>query len=118
MRVSRLTEEQWLVVHDVRLRGVVVLDPATAQPLVGAGLVAARGERVALTDAGRAEHARWARVEDDSAAQTAVRLLYDGFHELNRELLALCTAWQVLPSGARNEHRDAHHDWTVIERLE
>jgi hypothetical protein len=119
MPPSELSEQQWLVVHEVRLRGVMVIaDQAALEPLVALGLVVVRGERVALTDAGRACHVEWARTEGGTPAHTAAQLLYDSFHDLNRELLEVCTAWQVLPSGARNEHRDLRYDWTVIERLE
>ncbi len=114
-----LTDEQWLVVHDVRLRGTVeVPDETVVALLVADDLAIVKGGRVALTAAGRRYHADWALVPEESAAHQAVRLLYDGFHELNVELLSVCTAWQVLPSGARNEHRDAHYDWEVIARLE
>ncbi len=30
----------------------------------------------------------------------------------------MCSAWQVLPSGAPNTHRDARYDWEVTARLE
>jgi hypothetical protein len=44
--------------------------------------------------------------------------VYEAFRPLNREVLQLCTDWQVCPGGAPNDHRDAAYDWSVIDRLE
>jgi hypothetical protein len=44
--------------------------------------------------------------------------LYEAFRPLNREVLQLCTDWQVRPGGAANDHSDAAYDWSVIDRLE
>ena len=43
--------------------------------------------------------------------------MYESFEPLNREVLQLCTDWQVQPGGALNDHRDAAYDWSVIDRL-
>ena len=37
---------------------------------------------------------------------------------MNREVLQVCTDWQVRPGGALNDHTDAAYDWSVIDRLE
>jgi hypothetical protein len=42
---------------------------------------------------------------------------YETFRPLNREVLQLCTDWQVRPGGAPNDHTDATYDWSVIDRL-
>lgn len=44
--------------------------------------------------------------------------MYEAFRPLNREVLQLCTDWQLRPGGAPNDHRDAAYDWSVIDRLE
>ena len=44
--------------------------------------------------------------------------MYEAFRPLNREVLQVCTDWQVRPGGAPNDHRDAAYDWSVIDRLE
>jgi hypothetical protein len=43
--------------------------------------------------------------------------VYESFEPLNREVLQLCTDWQVRPGGALNDHDDAAYDWSVIDRL-
>ena len=43
--------------------------------------------------------------------------MYESFGPLNREVLRLCTDWQVRPGGALNDHTDAAYDWSVIDRL-
>ena len=43
---------------------------------------------------------------------------YEAFQPLNREVLQLCTDWQVRPGGAPNDHDDAAYDWSVIDRFE
>jgi hypothetical protein len=37
---------------------------------------------------------------------------------MNREVLRVCTDWQVRPGGAPNDHTDTAYDWSVIDRLE
>jgi hypothetical protein len=120
-RVGDLTEREWLVVHDVRLRGLAELgdsyDLTVVETLVAADVVKVKGRFLALTPQGRVVHAEWARVAEGSAAHDALVRFYTGFGELNHELLQICTAWQVLPSGAANDHRDRAYDWKVIDRV-
>ena len=42
---------------------------------------------------------------------------YQRFLPLNRTLIVACHDWQVLPSGAPNDHRDARYDWAVVDRV-
>lgn len=42
---------------------------------------------------------------------------YESFEPLNREVLQLCTDWQVRPGGALNDHGDVVYDWSLIDRL-
>lgn len=114
-----LSEHEWELVHEVRLRGLVVVDDdPRVERLTAIEIVVRRGSMIALSNGGRDLHAAWARYDDDSAAHAAARIVHDGFEELNLELLAVCSAWQVLPGGVPNDHRDAKYDWDVVARLE
>ncbi len=42
---------------------------------------------------------------------------YERFLPLNRELLRVCSDWQVRPGGVPNDHRDLRYDWSVVDRL-
>ncbi len=116
--VLALDDEAWLVLHEVRLRGVAKLDDtASLRRLVEIGLVtrAARGIRV--TAVGREAHTAWARLAGGSDEEAAVRRAYERFLPLNRELLHVCSDWQVRPGGIPNDHRDLRYDWSVVDRL-
>jgi hypothetical protein len=113
-----LDDDAWLVLHEVRLRGVAVLDDSSSvRQLAEIGLVtqAARGLRV--TPAGRDAHTTWARLLAGSDGEATVRRAYEQFLPLNRELLQVCSAWQVRPGGVPNDHRDRAYDWSVVDRL-
>jgi len=58
------------------------------------------------------------RLEPGSDEETAAAHAYEAFVPLNREVLQLCTDWQVRPGGALNDHGDATYDWSVIDRLQ
>ena len=114
-----LSESQWVVVHNLRLRGLVEFtDLPVLAGLEAIGVARQRGKHGALTDLGREMHAQWARVADESEAFRSAARLHEGFHELNVELLTICTAWQVKPTGVANDHGDAKYDWDVIDKLE
>jgi hypothetical protein len=118
--VVALDEELWIVVHTVRLRGVVELaavDDAAVGRLVELGVAALAARGVRLTPAGRDAHTRWARLEPGSDAEAAVRRAYERFLPLNRELIRVCHDWQVRPGGAPNDHADRRYDWAVVDRL-
>jgi hypothetical protein len=57
------------------------------------------------------------RLEPGSHEESACVRAYEAFEPLNREVLQLCTDWQVRPGGALNDHRDAAYDWSLIDRL-
>src|SRR6266545_7629906 len=57
------------------------------------------------------------RLEPGSDEESAAARAYEAFRPLNREVLQLCTDWQVRPGGALNDHTDATYDWSVIDRL-
>jgi len=112
--VSGLDENDWLVLHEIRLRGV--LDPGAdaagalgaapaAERLVAVGFVtvATRGWR--CTPEGRRAHSEWALVGDAEPSAALGRLMAR-FDEVNREVIAVCHAWQEQPG-----------DWRVLDRL-
>jgi hypothetical protein len=57
------------------------------------------------------------RLEPGSREESECAAVYASFGPLNREVLQLCTDWQVRPGGALNDHGDAAYDWSVIDRL-
>jgi hypothetical protein len=117
--VDDLTPSEWSLLHELRLRGLLD-EPDEGAParLIELALVRRRSGRLVLTEEGRALHARWAFVEADAAGHETIVRFHASFADWNRELLAVCSAWQVMPSGAPNAHRDAAYDWDVIARLE
>ena len=58
------------------------------------------------------------RLEPGSREEAVASRAYEMFGPLNRELLRICTDWQVRSGGAPNEHDDARYDWSVVDRLE
>jgi hypothetical protein len=117
--VDDLTAADWSLLHELRLRGLLD-EPALEghAHLVELDLVRVRAKRIVLTDTGRAAHAQWALVATTAPGYDTIVRFHGSFAALNRELLAVCSAWQVLPSSAPNDHRDARYDWEVIARLE
>src|SRR5206468_12073337 len=108
--------DAFLALHTVRLKGFAQpdavaratnLSEAGAADLLEAavddGLAIKREGRIsgfALTAAGRARHAELLASETGRAEQAAIRRAYDDFMALNRELLSLCTDWQLRPGAA------------------
>ena len=113
-----LSDAEWELVHELRLRGLMAIDDGRCTRLVEIEVVVQRGRMVTLSPAGRELHAAWARYDDDTEPRSAAQRLFDEFEELNQELLAVCSAWQVRPGGVPNDHGDAKYDWDVIGRLE
>jgi hypothetical protein len=73
-----------------------------------------------LTDEGRKEGERLLADElDRSGRRGDVTDAYRRFLPLNRRLLEVCTAWQVVDpaTGAINDHGDADYDRAVVARL-
>ena len=127
------SEERFLVLHGLRLRGfgepgpiaaVVGLDEQGVvdhlAKLQAEELVLRRDGRLAgwaLTPAGRAEQERLAQLDVATAGATdVVRDGYERFLASNTDLLSVCTDWQVR-GGAPNDHSDAAYDGAVIARL-
>jgi hypothetical protein len=134
--VPDASEARLLVLHGLRLGGFVEPDVVAARSglteaevselLDGAqadGLARRRDGRVSgwlLTADGRSEGERLLAAElDATGARATVAAAYDRFMQVNKDLLATCTAWQVRDegSGALNDHSDAAYDAEVIRRL-
>jgi hypothetical protein len=113
-----LPAECFVVLHEVRLRGLVEVEETPAVVvLLDAGLVARVRTSLRITPEGREEHAQWARLPAGGEPETAARRAYDRFLPLNVEFLRLCHDWQVLPGEVPNDHNDASYDWAVLDRL-
>ena len=125
------------VLHTVRLKGFADAEPvAAASGLLvddvvaelergrDAGLVARREGRISgwsLTPDGRADVSERVRAElDASGARTVVEQAYRAFLAVNKDLLGVCTDWQLRPVNgqqATNDHSDAAYDEQVVKRL-
>ena len=135
--MAHASEPRLLSLHGLRLRGfaepdavaeVVDLDADAVRPhldgFVAEGLAIYRDGRMsgfALTAEGRSEHERLLADELDAAgARPVVDDAYRRFLELNVDLLAVCTDWQMRDVGGTptpNDHADGAYDDAVIERL-
>ena len=117
MAPDDLDDDCWLLLHDVRLRGVVDGSDTTIEVrVVEAGLAARAPKGLRLTPAGRERHTQWARVRENEV-EAAMERAYQRFLTLNRELIRVCNDWQVRPGGTPNDHADPTYDWAVVDRL-
>jgi hypothetical protein len=104
--VAGLDDPSYLLLHEIRLRGVVVVgDDPRAVELVARGFVVTSARGVRLTPEGREADAAWARLAAGSDDEQAVQRAYTRFLPLNRELLRICHDWQLKPG-----------DWSVFDR--
>jgi hypothetical protein len=115
---TALTDAEWQIVHEIRLRGFIENPDAERVAIViESGFATQRNTKLLMTPVGRAAHSRWARCEPGSETEEQVRRAFDRFVVLNSELLQLCSDWQVKRGGVANDHADAAYDWSVIDRL-
>jgi hypothetical protein len=117
-----LSDEGYLLLHEVRLRGLLTIEEGSERTvlvteLVEAGFVVPARAAIRLTGEGRIVHEQWARVEVASEVEAAVARGYEQFLPLNREFLQLCSDWQIRPGNVPNDHSDAIYDYAVIDRL-
>jgi len=112
-----LDEATFSLLHEIRLRGLVQIDADEVALLAERGYVQRAARGVRITVEGRAVHTAWARVTPGSDAEAAAQRAYERFLSLNRELVRICHDWQVRPGGVTNDHRDAHYDYAVLDRL-
>jgi hypothetical protein len=128
---------RFLALHGLRLKGfaeaealawVFGLEPDVVAKELDAlgeeGLAVRREGRLSgwsLTPAGRALHSVDVAAElEASGARTMVEGAYRRFLEVNRDMLAVCTAWQLRErDGVQhvNDHTDEAYDADVIGRL-
>jgi hypothetical protein len=115
---TTLTDTDWEIVHEIRLRGFIE-NPDTDRVaiVIESGYATLRTTKLLITPEGRVAHSQWARCEPGSEAEEQVRRAFDRFLVLNSELLQLCSDWQVKRGGVANDHTDATYDWSVIDRL-
>lgn len=116
-------EARFRLLHEVRLRGVVeireteIVTTRIAEGLIEEGFVARSSRGIRITAVGRVTHATWARLAAGGDDEQVARRAYERFLPLNRELLQICSDWQVQPGGVPNDHRDPRYDWAVVDRL-
>jgi hypothetical protein len=135
--VAHPSDPDFLVLHALRLKGFAEDDVVATitglavdevgtrlGSLAGSELVARREGRVSgwsLTPAGRTRHGHDIAAElDASGGRDVVKGAYERFLELNQDMLAVCTSWQLRDvDGAQaiNDHADAGYDAAVVQRL-
>lgn len=129
-----MTDSEFLAVHALAVKksgsAVAVaellgMDAGTVDAALtvatGAGnVIGARGTFM-VTPAGREWLAsRYLVLCADLRADASADAAYTRFERINRELLALFTDWQSVPSGGErilNDHSDAEYDDKIIDRL-
>ena len=139
-RVGHPSDPGLRVLHALRLKWVadeasVAAATGLTADLVAAELDAAHRDGLAerrnsgrvpgwrLTDEGKVVHRK--RLDEEletSGRRDAVQAAYQGFLSHNRELLSLCTAWQMRAGdngdSILNDHADAAYDEGVLTRLD
>ena len=126
-----------LALHALRLRGIAEADQVAAYAHADADAVRAelaelealdlvsyrrgRFAGYALTPEGRVVGQRLLAEElDRHGLRPRVESAYEEFRGLNRQLLSVCTQWQLRTVGDRtdsNDHSDPDHDRAVIDAL-
>jgi hypothetical protein len=127
---------RFLVLHGLKLKGFAEAEALSScigvkaaavtsalNALQAEGLVIHRDGRIsgfALTSSGRVAHNELLAADVQASGQQALlHSNYESFLPLNAELLAVCTAWQVvdIENNVLNDHADAAYDQGVISRL-
>ena len=104
--VAALDDASYLLLHEIRLRGVVeITDESSVARLVEFGFVARASRGVRITPEGRAINTAWARLDPGTDAEQVVQRGYKRFLPLNQEFLRLCHDWQAQPGN-----------WSVLDR--
>jgi hypothetical protein len=131
------SDHRFLVLHGLRLKGfgdaaavaeAAGLTEAEAKPvldaLIGEELATSRDGRIsgyALTPTGRVVQAQLLTDElEATGARPAIQAAYERFLAINKDLLAICTAWQLREVDGEsvvNDHSDADHDAAVVAQL-
>ena len=100
-------------------------DPARVQQALDAAVAAGRAMgakgKYMVTPAGRTWlDERYPETFAGLRADTDVTAAADRFERINRDLLALLTDWQSVPTGGErvpNDHSDAEYDRAILDRL-
>ena len=136
-RMAHSSDRALVVLHTVRLKGFADAAPVAAstglpvdevqtelEQARDKGLVTRREGRISgwsLTAEGRAEVGRLVAAELEAAgARVAVQEAYRRFLAVNKDLLGVCTDWQLrVVEGQQvpNDHADAGYDESVVKRL-
>ena len=136
--MSSSSDPRFLVLHGLRLKGfgdaaavaeAAGVSEADAKPildgLIDEELATYREGRIsgyALTPAGRVVQAQLlAEQLEGTGARPAVQAAYERFLGINKDLLAICTAWQLREVDGEsvvNDHSDPAHDAAVIAQLD
>jgi hypothetical protein len=116
---QELEPEQQAALVNLIIRGMIrgSVDDATAK-LVEQGFAMSKGVVTMPTPQGRAAASEMLRLPPGSEQEKQVDQLFDTFLPINRRLRDICSAWQVRPDGAPNDHTDASYDESVKERLD
>jgi DNA-binding MarR family transcriptional regulator len=88
----------------------------TIERLTRSGLLA-EGTILKISPSGRARLGELLAAERDRADSAALAAVHGDFREVNTELKALVTDWQV-KNGQPNDHEDADYDAAVLARLD
>jgi hypothetical protein len=128
------SDSRLLVLHGLRLKGFAEPDDIAAllglesaeviaqlEHLNADELVIYREGRLtgwALTPSGRNAQEQGLQAELRACgARDAVFDAYKRFLDLNNDLLAVCTAWQMKDEATINDHADVAYDQSVIDEL-
>lgn len=128
------SDSRLLVLHGLRLKGFAEPDDIAALVGLEPGDVIAQLERLnadelviyregrltgwALTSSGRKAQEQGLQAElRGCGARDAVFDAYKRFLDLNNDLLAVCTAWQMKDEATINDHADVAYDQSVIDEL-
>jgi hypothetical protein len=104
--------------HELRVRGYTDVEhPAADQVLLDAELVRRRGQFWMLTPTGAELASSHALLPDGDPRRIVVQGAYEAFLPINTELLRVCTAWQLRPTGEANDHSDPKYDSRVCADL-
>ncbi|HEY2717318.1 MAG TPA: hypothetical protein VGI73_13950 [Solirubrobacterales bacterium] len=133
--MSSATDTELLALHGLAVKKAG--SPAAVAAVIGAEEAEVEASLEAAVAAGRAAGAKgtfmvapagreWLDAQYPEAyaefrADPAATEAYERFERINRELLALFTDWQMIPTagGERvpNDHADAEYDAQIIDRL-
>ena len=106
--------------------GVIGSTPDEVEPVLEAAVAAgramgARGTFMVTPDGRAWLDEQYPQVYADFRANPEATAAYERFERVNRDLLALMTDWQMVPSagGERvpNDHADADYDAGIVDRL-